>query len=231
MMARRGVLGLLAGGAVALLSACNPFGGNGYRFKMTVEVETSEGLKTGSSVYEVLAFKTSELITGGTSSDSTLKGEAVAVDLPGGRTLFALLKTVNTSGHDDLAYMSMRTLDPAFNYNRVESANRISAGDGIKSPNDVPATDYPMLVTFTDIDDPKSVQRVDPANLAASFGPGIRLKRITVEVTDDDVTTGIEKRLAWLESHRGSLDYTGRLHPNNPEKDVTSTAFKQGQNK
>ena len=200
MMARRGVLGMLVGGAAALLSGCGLLGGNNsYRFKMTVEVETSEGLKTGSSVYEVLAFKTSELITGGTSSDSTLKGEAVAVDVPGGRTLFALLKTVNTSRHDDLAYMSMRTLDPAFNYNRVESTNRISAGDGIKSPNDVPATDYPMLVTFGDIDDPKSVQRVDPASLAASFGPGIRLKRITVEVTDDDVATGIEKRLRWLD--------------------------------
>jgi hypothetical protein len=51
------------------------------------------------------------------------------------------------------------------------------------------------------------VQRVDPANLAASFGPGIRLKRITVEVTDDDVTTGIEKRLRWLGDHpEPSLD-------------------------
>jgi copper chaperone CopZ len=51
----------------------------------------------------------------------------------------------------------------------------------------------------------QAVQRVDPANLAASFGPGIRLKRITVEVTDDDVTTGIEKRLRWLSKHRGTL--------------------------
>ena len=60
---------------------------------------------------------------------------------------------------------------------------------------DLPQWLYPMLVTFTDIDDPSSVQRVDPANLAASFGPGVTLKRITVEVTKDPVTTGIEKRL------------------------------------
>jgi hypothetical protein len=68
-----------------------------------------------------------------------------------------------------------------------------------------------MLVTFTDIDDPKSVQRVDPANLAASFGPGIRLKRITVEVTDDDVTTGIEKRLRWLPKHR-NVSFAGNRY-------------------
>jgi hypothetical protein len=86
-----------------------------------------------------------------------------------------------------------------------------------------------MLVTFTDITDPKSVQRVDPANLAASFGPGVKLKRIVVETTSERVTTGIQKRLGWLEGHQGSLDFTGRLHPDNPEKDITNKAFQQGQ--
>jgi hypothetical protein len=203
MMARRGVLGLLAGGAVALLSACNPFGGNSYRFRMTVEVETPEGLRRGSSVYEVKGIGTNDLITGDKGARSELRGEAVAVDMPNGQTLFVLLLMANgTSSDDNLAPMSMKAMDPAYRYNfhKEESAQRISSGDGIRSPADVAEGDYPMLVTFTDIDDPKSVQRVDPANLAASFGPGIRLKRITVEVTDDDVTTGIEKRLGWRKS-------------------------------
>jgi hypothetical protein len=59
------------------------------------------------------------------------------------------------------------------------------------------------------------VQRVDPANLAASFGPGIRLKRITVEVTDDDVTTGIEKRLPSA-SNKGFFNWDGKSNPNDP---------------
>ena len=58
--------------------------------------------------------------------------------------------------------------------------------------------DWPMLVTFRDVRDPTSVERVDPAALDKSFGPGVRLRRITVAVTDDPVTTGIEKRLGWL---------------------------------
>ena len=74
-----------------------------------------------------------------------------------------------------------------------------------------------MLVTFGDINDPKSVERIDPA--------AIGVRRIIVEVTDEPVTTGIEKRLGWLGSHRGSLDYSGRLHPNSPEKDLTPSAF------
>lgn len=54
---------------------------------------------------------------------------------------------------------------------------------------------YPMLVTFGDLGDPTSVARVDPDDLAASFGEGVSLKRVTVELTDDPVTKGIEERL------------------------------------
>ena len=193
-MARLGVLGLLVGGVAGLLSACNPLGGSGYRFKMTVEVGTPDGVKTGSSVYEVWAESNSKLLPEERSRDWGVNGEAVAVDLPGGRTLFALLKTLN-GRREDLALMSMAALDPLFKNDVVESAQRIASGDGITSPAEVRAADYPLLVTFADPADPTSVQRVDPANLAASFGPGVTLKRITVAVTKDPVTTGIEKRL------------------------------------
>ena len=64
---------------------------------------------------------------------------------------------------------------------------------------------YPMLVTFGDLDDPTSVERVDPDDLAATFGEGVSLKRITVQVTDDPVTSGIGQRLGWLESSVGSI--------------------------
>ena len=57
---------------------------------------------------------------------------------------------------------------------------------------------YPMLVAFGDEADPTSVARVDPDDLAASFGEGVTLKRITVALTNDPVTTGIEERLGWL---------------------------------
>lgn len=46
----------------------------------------------------------------------------------------------------------------------------------------------PALVTFPDINDPVTVTKVDPDNLAATFGPGVSLKRITLELTDEPVT-------------------------------------------
>lgn len=60
---------------------------------------------------------------------------------------------------------------------------------------------YPMLVTFGDIDDPTSVERVDTDDLAARFGMGYALERITVQITDDPVTTGIEARLGGWANH------------------------------
>ncbi|MEP3196791.1 MAG: hypothetical protein ABJO57_02900, partial [Lentilitoribacter sp.] len=50
---------------------------------------------------------------------------------------------------------------------------------------------------------PTSVKEVDPANLAATFGPGYSLQSITLEITDDPVTEGeVEKVLGWLNDYK-----------------------------
>ncbi len=213
MMARRGVLGLLAGGAAALLSGCGLFGGNSYRFRMTVEVDTPQGLRTGSSVYQVSAYNTGSILPDAAKRDWQIKGEAVAVDLPGGRTLFALLRT--GAHFTDMMGLSMNSLHPDFEgtgYDVVGVAGDLASGD-YPGPAEVAPADYPLLVTFRDMQDPTSVTRVDPANLAASFGPGVRLKRIVVEVTDDDVTSGIEKRLPKPDP-KGFFNWDGKSNPN-----------------
>ena len=56
-----------------------------------------------------------------------------------------------------------------------------------------------MLVTFDDIDRPETVRRVEPGNLAAVFGEGVRLEAVTLEVTDGAVTEGLlDDLLTWL---------------------------------
>lgn len=198
-MGRRGAMSLVGGTLAALLQGCGLLKKNSYRFRLTVEVETLEGIKAGSSVYKVRGFKTYEFITGGTSSDAMLEGEAVAVDLPDGKTLFALLKRApGESSNDSIAIISMRAMDPRFANNKADSAERIASGDSIISPAQIEPNDIPILVTFRDIGDPASVELVDPANLSAVFGFGIRLSRLVVEVTDRPVTKGIEARLGWL---------------------------------
>ena len=204
MMARRGMMGLLAGGLSALMGGCGMIG-HTYRYKLTVEVETPEGLRTGYAVRELTYSNQAVKLPDMAGVVTTQRGEAVAVDLPGGQTMFALLsmngyETLQAAFGDD----APATLDAAEADGRVVELK--------PKPGSVPEqSGYPMLVRFRDLADPKSVEQVDPADLARSFGPGYRLARLTVQVIHEPVTRGIEKRLAWLDQ----LDQY-RTDPANP---------------
>lgn len=203
------MLRLLATLTALLLSAC-AFADDGapdYRYRLTVEVETPQGLATGSSVIEVEQSMGSTAMSGfGQRISRRVRGEAVAVDLPDGRTLYALLRSENNI---DWASYVMQMLAPDIEgeaWEEVFDNVLLLEGRGpITLPRTWPAqghleerTAYPMLVTFRDLADPTSVEEVDPDDLAATFGEGVRLKRITAELTEDAVTQGIEERLRWL---------------------------------
>jgi hypothetical protein len=163
---------------------------------MTVEVETPGGLKTGSSVMEVYADKhaalTSEEGSGFTSG--LLRAEALVIELPDG-PVFALLTRASDSrafgGEMTEALAQMGHADDWKPY--MAAVKRLGGENGIKA--DLPREDWPMMVRFRDLNDPKSVEQVDPDTIG--------VKRIALETTSDDVTTGIEKRLGWLTTLKG----------------------------
>ncbi|HEY8604753.1 MAG TPA: hypothetical protein VIL62_10545, partial [Tsuneonella suprasediminis] len=95
MKRRRFLSGVAASGLALSLPACSLADDTPtYRYRLKVEVETPEGLKTGSSVIEVEQSMGRSAGTGfGEIIMRRVHGEAVAVDLPGGRTLFALLRS------------------------------------------------------------------------------------------------------------------------------------------
>lgn len=202
MMVRRGVLGLLVGGAVAVLGGC---GGDSasYRFRMTVEVDTPQGLKTGSSVIEVDAERQEQVLSEARPMFSSVKGEAVAVDLRSG-PLFVLLQMPDAR----TTYISAVTyaLAPDLREGGWEpfwkAVNRLGGWFG-SANGELPREDWPLMVRFRDIHDPKSVERVDPE--------AVGVKRIVLETTGDAVTTGIEQRLEWLNDLKRF-----RADPSNP---------------
>jgi hypothetical protein len=202
--------------AVALLatSAC---GGGGktypdYRYRLTVEVDTPEGIKRGSSVIEVKTRRASKnAIPSPRMLSYKVRGEAVTVDLGQRGLLFALLRSDTSSDWAAGAFESMAPptprdqaigMDDEYGYRRAK-ALALTGPQVLPRwreslvPNDR-RSGYPMLVRFADIADPASVSKVDPDALAASFGKGVNLRRITVERTEDELTTGIERRLEWL---------------------------------
>jgi hypothetical protein len=162
------------------------------RFRLTAEVETPEGVKTGSSVVEVQWTTPPKMFGSQAKSGYTIKGEAVAVDLPRGQTLFVLLSSPTSV--DWAAHALDGTGLELPQGKRDASVHPVPRTVGLRA-NEV--DNYPYFVRFRDPRDPKTVEQVDPDNLAKRFGPGTKLRALTVQFTTEPVTNGIARRLPW----------------------------------
>jgi hypothetical protein len=76
-------------------------------------------------------------------------------------------------------------------------------------PRNVPFVILPKFVRFRDINDPRTLVRVSPYDLAKSFGPGVSLKRVTLQLTDDPVTRPPQGWPHWLTIRRQNTEFRG----------------------
>lgn len=178
--------------------------------KIIATIETPQGLRSGFSVQHVEVDKNkystssggslSSRVTENTAHSGNIFGEAVVVILPNDKTLFVLLDNTNL--------IWPNTLYPG--PDRLQHKNfEIAQNFKIGQPVPIPLKYYPTFVTFSDLQDPASLERVAPQDLAAILGPGYELKSLTVERTDEPLTTGrLEMLLPWLASHKGRLSPT-----------------------
>ena len=216
MMARRG-LPLIA--AAILLGGCSPSATINY--KMIVEIDDNGTIRQGSSVWQ---FKITKNSWPGTGYAPKWRGEAVAVDIPGRGTLFVLgkdqAKLVENKFRQDAEALHGRN-QPRHVINQA-IAKFEGQSKALHCPELYPSpirgrnemwNDCPFMATFGDPSVPASVIEVNPADLEAAFGRGVKLKRISLEITDGRVTTGITERLPWLEKYRErGVQFDGQKH-------------------
>lgn len=181
------------------------------RFRMTVEVQTPKGLRTGSSVMEISAWNNSFALNGHVRGRD-FEGEAVPVILPDGRILVALI-VAEREDYGEFSDIALDALDPFYRNDWVESVGRIENEKAPRlsrvlpptrkawNPAEPPVSNYPLLVSMQDANSPASVSPVNPADLEASFGPGYRIKAITFRVTDEPLTKEIGRKLPWLQAY------------------------------
>ena len=210
-----GVFTLMLGAVAAmLLSACGEQMPS-YRYRLTVVVDTPEGVRSGSSVIEVRTSESGGLHPG--SIVSRFRGEAVAVDLGRRGTLFALL-SARDHAHN-APRVAPSALLPSKGGGPGTWRDKLNALRNVRGSAPVPLDAYPMLVRFRDASRPGSVEEVRPADLQSAFGAGVRLRMISAEITEDDISTGIVARLPWWNDYRDRrLDGSvARIeHPDNP---------------
>jgi hypothetical protein len=180
-----------------------PLGPRTYRYRLTITVDTPEGERQGSGVIQVrIDFASGLLRAQGWAIWVTVRGEATVVDLGERGLLFALLFSDSsrmsriepyTVGEKPFSREKFR----GKHYDGISSSEEYAAYlDELirqKPKAELNRSDLPLLVRFRDLKDFTSVERVDPFNLAASFGSGVTLKRAFVEITDDPVTKTIKE--------------------------------------
>lgn len=159
-----------------------------YRYKLTVEVDTPEGVRSGYAVREVTWRDGPRITMEAPAGMMKERGEAVAIDLPNGQTLFALMYSNNEGV----------TARFAFGTSRLESFSGIQTVE-LDTPSQASQvwgqSGYPRFVTFRDLEDPQSVEKLDPSSLSEVLGEGYSLRRLTAEITDEPITTNVEKKL------------------------------------
>ncbi|MEM7721612.1 MAG: hypothetical protein AAF376_04505 [Pseudomonadota bacterium] len=148
---------------------------------MTVTVETPDGIVSASSVIEVeaLYFEGGELVSG-REVGYTYRGEAVALEVLPGQWLFALIDA-------PAALMYHASPDQFGGIPRHDRGTWLSQIRRQRTPVELTGGFRPRLVTFADLNDPVTVEAVDPDDLAATFGDGVRLREVTLEVVRQGV--------------------------------------------
>ncbi len=163
-----------------------------WHYKITVTIDTPEGPKSGSTVREVILGGKGFSPSPEMGRHREVRGEAVAIDLGSKGYLFS------TVGGDN-GYRRFFELFPG----PIREGKKI-----------LPTAKYPEFVRFSNLENPQTVQRVcNPErceklrralksaiipSFIEAFGEGFLVKEISIEVTNDPVTWGIEKLLPWL---------------------------------
>src|ERR1700761_3743804 len=173
----------------------------GHKYRLTIEVETPDGVKSASNVLAV--FPDRGYSRGGRTR---IGGDAVFVDLGRGKNLVALLAHLDKSlDLDGMNYLALRA------YGAARGA-RVSFNEMGKMSGQVAVTGalIPILLTFADPENPGSAKLVAPDDPEAAGGKGYRLQGITAEVVPngwwpiyfggprgEPVTRGITAKLPW----------------------------------
>lgn len=170
-----GLLGLLA---VIVIGDQIRINRPGHKYRLTVEVTTPDGIKTGSGVLAVVPDRNYN--RGGRT---TMRGEAVFVDLGQdagkGKNLVALLahQQGGKLDLDDINYVALRAYGAA-------RGNRISFNDISRQAGMVPVQGelIPVLVSFGDPKDPKTARLVAGDHADTVLGDGYAVRGLTAEV-------------------------------------------------
>jgi hypothetical protein len=184
------------------------------RYRLTVEVQDGDQLKTGSSVVEALYDIQPTWSWSGPGNHTRVIGYAPTVDL-GDKGLLFLTFADATRTPAEIVERNNYVFCAANDMYRLPFEAYGERGTGVAThyddrkapletllrqsgPRDVSFAALPKLARFRTGDDPRLLVHVSPYNLAATFGPGVELKRVVLQLTEDPITPPPKIWPQWL---------------------------------
>jgi hypothetical protein len=200
------------------------------RYRLTLDATVDGVPHTGSGVAEVRYSKVMLQGPATNELDINKNGQAVILDLGPRGIVFCLLNQEESgAGRLNGNYIVPKSFGLEAVPRPLEKG--LSQIRSLQGKVDVPLNRLPTLARFQDLNDPASVQEVDPMNIAKTFGAGAVLTKATIEIVSqsEPLSTGIKKILPWLpEYFDKNLD--GRRYetinaPNRFANSVSSGSF------
>jgi hypothetical protein len=190
-----------------------------YRFRLTLSVNTPEGIREASGVMEA-SYGITPVIGRGEVSTHRLKGEAVFLDLGQGRNLVMLL-THGPGGADVNQMAWLPTTALLKKPWGMGSAEALAAGRKLEGSIELIPALIPTIVTFSDLNDPTTAKVVYATGVGAEYRDTLtmRPKREPYAVVDaisDTFGAGYSFRHVRLEMvpvgiwPLNLLDFTGK---------------------
>lgn len=170
------------------------------RFRLSLSATVDGVARTGSTVIEKRWVNSGPL--SGLSSwgrwAGRFTGNALTLDLGRHGLLFGLMGSVTNApsgfiAPDGLLFALLP--GPLATAKEHASGRIFDSLANLRGEFDLKPSDWPALVRLRDMNDIKSAEIVDPAKFAAFYGEGAALNRVSIAVTQDPVTSGIENRL------------------------------------
>jgi hypothetical protein len=210
------------------------------RYRLTLDVDVNGVMRTGSGVVEIAYQGMPDWLSEigqGAHFGGVMRGCAITVDLGEHGLLFvvdsrpflenptthllALPKLASLNMLPFIAYDLSQSYDPS---SGLAAVRELQTKEGSV---EVPPDKLPMLLRFRNLDDGDTIEELDPRDLTAAYGPGVRLARAQFEFTTDPVTPMPAIWPKWLasEEQRGFGFSYQHLWSSSP---ISINAFKGG---
>jgi hypothetical protein len=164
------------------------------RYRLTLDVDVDGVTRTGSGVVEIpYAFAPDAFASlPGNTFYGDLRGSAITVDLGARGLLFVVneLPALADPAADKTLFPNAANLSqlPLVTFN-ISGASEIRNLQNSKKSINVPPQRLPMIVRFGNINNCSSLEEVNPVDLASMLGSGVSIKRATLAITDDPISS------------------------------------------